>query len=127
MVLPLKGGQEAAFSLDDVLALAEDYPNVDVEAELRAMRGWLKANASKRKTLAGVKRFVGNWLGKAEREARERMGKLGKPGAGNAVGGQYQGGDYTQQGLADWATEHHHEDKRDGHHDHGAEDGHGED
>ncbi|AHF11497.1 MULTISPECIES: hypothetical protein [Dehalobacter] len=40
------------------------YPAVDVQQELRKMKGWLDANPSKRKTRSGILRFVNNWLSK---------------------------------------------------------------
>lgn len=49
--------------LDQMIQL---YPNVDIIAELRKMKGWLLANKTKRKTMKGMPRFVHNWLGKAQ-------------------------------------------------------------
>lgn len=45
------------------------YLNVDVEQEIRKMVGWCEANATKRKTRSGIKRFINSWLSKAESEA----------------------------------------------------------
>lgn len=46
----------------------ELYPAVDVPQALRAMKGWLKANPAKRKTLRGINKFINSWL------AREQNG-----------------------------------------------------
>jgi hypothetical protein len=43
---------------------------VDVLQQLRAMRSWCVANPDKRKTRAGIGRFIVNWLAKGQREAR---------------------------------------------------------
>ena len=45
------------------------YPGVDVLQAFREMRAWCINNPQKRKTIKGVKRFVGNWLSKAQDEA----------------------------------------------------------
>ena len=42
------------------------YPAVDVMQELRKMRAWLIANPTKRKTKAGIMRFVNLWLSKEQ-------------------------------------------------------------
>lgn len=41
------------------------YPNVDVLAELKKMVVWCEDNESKRKTPRGIKRFINNWLSRA--------------------------------------------------------------
>ena len=46
------------------------YPAVDVMQELRKMRGWLDSNPKNRKTRAGVKKFITNWLARAQDHAR---------------------------------------------------------
>ena len=42
------------------------YPAVDIMAELRKMAGWLDANPARRKTKAGIKRFVNSWLSREQ-------------------------------------------------------------
>ncbi|MFV0535196.1 MAG: hypothetical protein ACK5MR_16325 [Cumulibacter sp.] len=42
------------------------YPAVDVEQQLNAMRGWLKTNPGKRKTLNGMPRFINAWLSREQ-------------------------------------------------------------
>lgn len=42
------------------------YPAVDVEAELRKMRGWSLANPTKCKTKRGMKAFINGWLARQQ-------------------------------------------------------------
>ena len=51
---------------DEVREWSELYPIVDVTQELRSMKGWLDSNPSKRKTKAGIKRFINAWLSKKQ-------------------------------------------------------------
>jgi hypothetical protein len=44
----------------------ELYPAVDVRQELRSMRGWSIANPSRRKTYAGMLKFVNRWLSREQ-------------------------------------------------------------
>ena len=46
------------------------YPGVDVKREFAKMRGWCSGNPAKRKTLAGVKRFVNTWLSREQDKGR---------------------------------------------------------
>lgn len=50
----------------DVAGWQDLYPAVDVMQELRKMKGWADANPSKRKTKAGIKRFINAWLAKEQ-------------------------------------------------------------
>lgn len=50
----------------DILRWQKAYPAVDVFAELNAMEAWFRANASRRKTSDGIKRFVNSWLSRAQ-------------------------------------------------------------
>jgi hypothetical protein len=42
------------------------YPELDLSAQLSRMHAWLEDNPSKRKTLAGMPRFVGAWLARSD-------------------------------------------------------------
>ena len=44
----------------------ENYPQHDVEAEIRKMVIWCKYNVRRRKTAKGMNRFIVNWLNRAE-------------------------------------------------------------
>ena len=48
------------------------YPEVDVTAELRGMRGWLLTHPEKQKTADQIGRFVNYWLLNAQTRAREQ-------------------------------------------------------
>ena len=53
------------------------YPAVDVIQQLRAMKGWINANPTKRKTKAGIKRFINGWLAKEQNRGGDRNGGIG--------------------------------------------------
>jgi hypothetical protein len=73
--LPLTGGGEAVIRQRLVTELAPLYPAVNIPAQLRAMRGWLLANPTRRKTSRGILRFVTNWL--AREQDRGDRGPIG--------------------------------------------------
>lgn len=62
ITLPLNDGTEYPVTREDINEYASLYPAADVEAELRAMRGWCLSNEKKRKTRYGIKRFINGWL-----------------------------------------------------------------
>ena len=64
--LPLNDGAEYPVTVEQCQEWAGLYPAVDVIQQLRAMRGWLNANPSRRKTKSGIKRFIVNWLSKEQ-------------------------------------------------------------
>lgn len=60
--LPLNTGEEYPVSQEMAAKWQELYPAVDVEQQLRNMRGWLEANTSRRKTRKGILKFINHWL-----------------------------------------------------------------
>ena len=68
--LPLNDGTLWPVTAEEITHWKDLYRAVDVEAEVRKMRGWLDANPKNRKTAAGVLRYVTRWLGKAQDQAR---------------------------------------------------------
>ena len=70
----------------DIEGWKDLYPAVDILQELRKMKGWANANPTKRKTKAGIKRFINAWLAKEQDKYH-----------GPADSGQqpYQGGGHT--------------------------------
>jgi len=82
ITLTLNDGTEYPILQADVDQWAGLYPAVDVMQELRAMRGWLDANPTKRKTKAGVRRFINSWLSREQDKGgsapRVRPRKSGK-------------------------------------------------
>ena len=66
MTLPLNDGAMFPVEEDDISKWSALYPSVDILAELRKMAGWLDANPTRRKTKAGIRRFVNGWLAKEQ-------------------------------------------------------------
>jgi hypothetical protein len=64
--LPLKDGSSYGLPQDLYDEYVEGYPAIKVMEQLAAMRTWLLSNPGKRKTRAGIKKFINGWL------ARER-------------------------------------------------------
>ena len=77
-VLPLVDGTDFEISVETATELSGLYPAVDVEQQLRNMRGWLLANPKNRKTKAGIMRFVNSWLSREQNSARPAANQ--KPG-----------------------------------------------
>lgn len=69
-VLPLVDGSDFPIAHETVDELSGLYPAVDVDQQLRNMRGWLLANPKNRKTKAGIMRFVNSWLAREQNQAR---------------------------------------------------------
>jgi len=67
--LPLTGNQVWDVTKDYVAELRELYQAVDVEVQIRKMKGWLDANPRNRKTKKGIKRFITNWLSREQDKA----------------------------------------------------------
>lgn len=60
----------------ELLAAWEDtYPGIDVLAEGRRARAWLDANPTRRKTRRGMKRFLVNWLNRAQDRGAPRSSR----------------------------------------------------
>ena len=68
--LPLNDGTMRAVTRTEIAHWKDLYRAVDVETEVRKMRGWLDANPKNRKTAAGILRYMTRWLGKAQDQAR---------------------------------------------------------
>lgn len=71
--IPLNDGSEYGVTDEQVREFAALYQSVDVMQELRSMRAWGISNPTKRKTRAGVMRFVNAWLAK-EQDSPRRSG-----------------------------------------------------
>ena len=67
--LPLNNGEEYGITQSQVDEFQELYPAVDVEQQLRNMRGWLNNNPKNRKTASGIGRFVNGWLTREQNRA----------------------------------------------------------
>lgn len=75
-VLPLVDGSDFPIAQKTVDELSGLYPAVDVDQQLRNMRGWLLANPKNRKTKAGIMRFVNSWLSREQNSARKENAQL---------------------------------------------------
>ena len=67
--LPLNDGTVFQVVQEEIDKWQETFPAVDVLQELREMRLWCDANPTKRKTARGIRKFIINWLSKAQDEA----------------------------------------------------------
>ena len=72
------------------------YPGVDVVQEFRNMRGWCNDNPTRRKTPAGIRRFVGSWLSKEQNRG-------GRPSRSRDT--RYMTTDEYMQATAGWYTD----------------------
>ncbi len=80
--LPLNDKTEHEVKESEVEAWKELYPVVNIEQELRNMKGWLNANPTKRKTKKGINRFMNSWLSREQdkgyiNKGGENVGKYG--------------------------------------------------
>ena len=66
ITLPLNDKSEYPVTNQSVKEYKELYPAVNVEQELRNMRGWCLSNPTKRKTKSGIGRFINSWLSKEQ-------------------------------------------------------------
>lgn len=67
MEFPTEGKLKAWQLTEDKLAEYEStYAHLDVRAELRKARQWLRDNPAKRKTPNGMPRFLSSWLSRAQ-------------------------------------------------------------
>lgn len=66
ITLPLNSGAEHPVIKSQVDEWLELFPAVDVMQQLRTMRAWLQSNPQKRKTKAGIGRFITNWLAREQ-------------------------------------------------------------
>lgn len=62
IALELNDGTLFHVTKKDVETYQELYPIVNIEQELRNMKGWLLGNPKKKKSRNGIKRFITNWL-----------------------------------------------------------------
>ncbi len=80
LIFPVRG-RSAGWTLDPAIAdgWTDTYPDLDVSAELRKARAWIEANPRKRKSPAGMPKFLIAWLNRAthDRVARPIARKNG--------------------------------------------------
>ena len=71
--IPLDNGKEHPVYRKDIDEYVSLYPDINVEQELRNMRGWCLANPTRRKTRKGVRTFINSWLKKSQQETALRQ------------------------------------------------------
>lgn len=69
---PLNDGTDYWIPENDLATYKELYPGIDVEQELRSMKGWCLSNPKNRKTRSGAKRFITSWLSRSQNSAQTR-------------------------------------------------------
>lgn len=67
--LPCVSGEMFPVSQADFAEWREAFPAVDIQQQLAAMRSWLNANGTRRKTRRGMKRFIVSWLDRKQNSA----------------------------------------------------------
>ena len=76
---PLNNGDNHEVTDSDVGQYRKLYPAVDVEQELRNMKGWIIANPMRRKTASGIRRFINTWLAKEQNRGGTKPPPAEKP------------------------------------------------
>lgn len=99
ITLALNTGEEYPITQSYIIELSKLYPAVDIMQELRAMKGWCDANPRKRKTSAGIKRFINSWISKVQ----NRGGTPGYMQSYNQVSGGSKVEQFAQ-GAREWAN-----------------------
>lgn len=102
-LLPLANGNFYGLTSEDVEHLKSLYPNVDVNAQLLAMMGWLNANPDKKKQEADMQRFIHGWLARnaGKAKAAGRTTKTGSNGS-EFVGGKKSNGFHNFEQRSDF-------------------------
>ena len=72
IMLPLNDNTEYGVPENDINEWKSLYPSVDVEQELRNMKGWLLANKTKRKTRRGINTFINGWLSRSQDRGKKK-------------------------------------------------------
>jgi hypothetical protein len=67
--IPLEDGSEYEVPSDLLAELKVAYPDISVLEQLHRCRAWNLSNPKKRKTRAGVKRHLNEWLSRAQKDA----------------------------------------------------------
>lgn len=80
ITLKLNDGSEYPFYQNDVGSYMNTYPAVDIMQQFREMKKWCEDNPSRRKTKAGIKRFVNSWLAREQDKYHPAVGQRSSPG-----------------------------------------------
>ena len=79
ITLTLNTGEEYPLYPSDIAEYRTLYPSVDVMQELRNMCGWCRDNPTRRKTKAGIRRFIGAWLSREQNRGGYQARQPAKP------------------------------------------------
>jgi len=85
LAIPVTGGGVYLALDSEIEEWMVSYPIVNIAQEIRKMRQWVLSNPQKKKTPAGVKRFITGWLGRAQDQGANGH-KDHQGGAGNGAG-----------------------------------------
>jgi len=87
MDLPLNTGKMFPVTQGQIDDWKNLYQAIDVEQQIRKMRGWLDANPKRRKTSRGILRFVNGWLAKEQDKAGNwgAQSKFAQGSSGNSA------------------------------------------
>ena len=98
-VMPITTGEHPIFS-KEIVVWYELYPAVNVGQELNNMRGWLDANPTKKKTKAGINKFINGWLSRKQNEGGQNVGfQAGGRGGKEAVERQLTDPNYALENF----------------------------
>lgn len=84
-----KGGKTWTLSVSKMNEYLASYPNLDVRAEIRKARQWIRDNPTKRKTVGGMPAFLTRWLNNAQNSGGNHVGNRGRPGPQIGDGQRY--------------------------------------
>lgn len=106
ITLPLNTGAEHPVTRGEIDQWAALYPAVNVEQALRNMKGWLIGNSTRRKTRAGIGKFIQAWLAKEQDSPRSPppSARVG-PSVHGAVTGTGEKRVYEQPEMPAWMVE----------------------
>lgn len=85
----------------DVVEWATAYPGVDVRQQLAAMRSWLIANPTRRKTKRGMRKFVVAWLDRRQNAGASHASRQTDPPPSKPTGANIWTSEAKNTGLID--------------------------
>jgi hypothetical protein len=89
--LACEGGKVAEITQDYVTYLQGIFSDIETPVQLKLMANWLESNPTKRKTFAGIRRFINSWLknASAAQSMRRELIKSSAQRNGFGSGGAY--------------------------------------
>ena len=74
----LKGGKDYSLPKAKLEEYENTFAEVDIDSEFRKAQQWLRDNPAKRKTAAGMPRFLGSWLSRAQGSLKPKAQPAGE-------------------------------------------------